>query len=157
MKRPLVRREVIGFGIVVGIILGIVISTCIENSIIVYEAEAATIPYEPKEVLIETKINWTPERIEKEIQEKAKQYGANPIVMANVIQCESNGSTTIQSLARNKNGERENSWGLVQIHLTAHTHITKEQAIDPEFAIEFLAKNITKNPYMWTCYKLIYG
>lgn len=152
MKRPFIRREVIGFAITVGIISGIIIDIMKTNSIIVYEAQAE----ERKEVLIETVINWTPERIEQEIQTQAKKYGADPKIMANVIQCESQGSTTIQSLSRNKKGERENSWGLVQIHLTSHKDISKEQALDPMFSIEFMAKNIVKNPYMWSCYKIIY-
>lgn len=51
-----------------------------------------------------------------------------------------------------KVGDREQSYGLAQIHLPAHPHITKEQAIDPEFAVEFLAKNLANGKAgMWTC------
>jgi hypothetical protein len=84
--------------------------------------------------------------------------------MLAVIQCESQFNTEIQSqhhyTAKNvpkgyKVGDREQSYGLVQIHLPAHPTITKEQAIDPEFAVDFMAKNIKTNPNMWTCYKTI--
>ena len=52
-------------------------------------------------------------------------------------------------------GQREQSFGLVQIHLPAHRTITKEQALDPEFAIDFLAKNLAQGRgTMWSCYKM---
>jgi len=51
-------------------------------------------------------------------------------------------------------GQREQSFGLVQIHLPAHTNVSKEQALDPEFAIDFLAKNLAQGRgAMWSCYK----
>ena len=39
-----------------------------------------------------------------------------------------------------KNGVRENSWGLAQIHLDSHNKITQAQALDPYFAIDFLVE-----------------
>lgn len=39
-----------------------------------------------------------------------------------------------------KNGVRENSWGLAQIHLDSHSEITKEQALDAYFAIDFMVE-----------------
>lgn len=83
--------------------------------------------------------------------------------MESIISCESGWNHTIQSnhvyTERNvpkgyKIGDREQSFGLVQIHLPAHPSITKEQAKDPEFALEFLAKNIAAGKSsMWTCAK----
>lgn len=84
--------------------------------------------------------------------------------MTAIIHCESQGSTTIQSNHRYSTyvpkgyqvGDREQSFGLVQIHLPAHPNITKEQAINPEFAIEFLAKNLKAGrASMWTCAKTL--
>ena len=85
--------------------------------------------------------------------------------MSGIISCESGWSTDIQSNHRYtatnapkgyKPGDREQSYGLVQIHLPAHPHISKEQAKDPEFAIEFLAKNVAKGKQgMWTCARQI--
>jgi hypothetical protein len=53
-------------------------------------------------------------------------------------------------------GDREQSFGLVQIHLPAHPQVSKEQALDPEFAINFLAKSLQNGKGgMWSCYKHI--
>lgn len=50
--------------------------------------------------------------------------------------------------------EKEYSVGLVQINLMAHPHITYEQAVDVDFAIEFLVKNVSEGRgSMWTCYQ----
>lgn len=78
-----------------------------------------------------------------------------------IISCESGYNPTAQSNhAYTKDrplegvvaGQREQSFGLVQIHLPAHKNISYEQAIDPVFAVEFLAKNIKNgNIWMWSC------
>lgn len=69
--------------------------------------------------------------------------------MTKIINCES---------SRNPNavGDRGNSFGLVQIHLPSHPSITKEQALDEEYAIDFLAKNLSEGKgYLWTCYRML--
>jgi hypothetical protein len=49
-------------------------------------------------------------------------------------------------------GDREESYGLVQIHVPVHP-VTIEQAVLPAFAIDFLAKNVAAGrASMWTCY-----
>ena len=107
----------------------------------------------PRVILIEAEIEWTPERIEKEIDEQAEKYGVSASEMKRVIKCESMGSTTIQSRHIRKDGTREQSFGLVQIHLPAHPTVTKEQAIDPQFAVEWMAKNFAeKRQKMWSCF-----
>jgi hypothetical protein len=85
--------------------------------------------------------------------------------MEAIIGCESGWDTAIQSkhTYQERNvpkgyevGDREQSFGLVQIHLPAHPSISKEQAKDPEFALEFLAKNLAAGKAgMWTCAKTI--
>lgn len=150
----MIRRQVIGAGLILGILTGIGINAYnishpeTFESHFVYVAEAE----EPQVVQIAVKIDWTPERIEKEIDEQAQKYGRDPEYLKAIVKCESNGSTTIQSHYR-KNGIREDSWGLVQIHLPSHPGVTKEQALAPEFAIEFLAKNI--GTVYWSCEKYI--
>lgn len=51
------------------------------------------------------------------------------------------------------------SIGLVQINLCAHKHITKEQALDPVFALDFAAQHISEGfEHMWTpcsCWGLV--
>lgn len=81
-----------------------------------------------------------------------------------IVKCETSGTynPTIQSehvyTASNaprgyKQGDREQSYGLAQIHVPVHS-VTVEQATQPLFAIDFLAKNIAKGKAgMWTCYK----
>ena len=54
-------------------------------------------------------------------------------------------------------GDGGRSYGLFQIHLPAHPSVTKEQALDPTFAVEWSAKKFKVNPEMWTCYRNLYG
>lgn len=85
--------------------------------------------------------------------------------MSQIISCESGWNTTLQSYHRYTAtnvpkgysiGDREMSFGLVQIHLPAHPTISYEQAIDPRFSADFLAKNIANgHAGMWSCYKQI--
>lgn len=96
------------------------------------------------------------------VRVKGEQYNVSVPLMEKIITCESQWNTTLQSKhvyktdrprEGVKKGQREQSYGLVQIHLPAHPNITKAQAIDPEFAIDFLAKNLSKGKgAMWTCY-----
>lgn len=81
--------------------------------------------------------------------------------MASIIQCESGWDHTVQShhTYHSTNapigygvGDREESYGLVQIHVPVH-NVTIEQAINPKFAVDFLAKNIAQGrASMWSCY-----
>jgi hypothetical protein len=68
-----------------------------------------------------------------------------------VIFCESqNNSKAI--------GDHGTSFGLSQIHLPSHKDISKAQAFDPNFAVEFMAKEMSKgNSKIWTCYRNLYG
>lgn len=85
--------------------------------------------------------------------------------MRGIISCESEWNTSVQSKHRYtptnvpagyKVGDREQSFGLVQIHLPAHPHVSYNQAVDPEFSIEFLARNIAAGKAsMWSCYNQI--
>lgn len=68
-----------------------------------------------------------------------------------VVKCESG----YNPQARNYNPPIEDSRGIVQINLLAHS-ITVEQAEDIEFSLDFLARNIASgNGNMWTCYRKI--
>lgn len=95
----------------------------------------------------------------------AKQYNVSADTMIGVIKCESSFIVDVQSRATYKSGNkwgfpegtREKSFGLSQIHLPDHTEISYEQAIDPDFAIEFLAKQLSVgNGKMWTCYRTLH-
>lgn len=72
-------------------------------------------------------------------------------LLKKIIWCESKFNT----LAKNES-PIEMSYGLVQINIKAHTNISYEQAINPDFAVQFLLENYRKGngPQMWvTCYK----
>jgi len=72
------------------------------------------------------------------------------IQIERVVNCESRWKI-------NAIGDNGYSFGLVQIHLPSNPSITKEEALDPEFALNFITdKFIQKRQKMWTCYKLLY-
>lgn len=88
-KRVLTRWEIlVGYSIIVGILTGIVLGML--NQPVVYKAEAQvnTTP-EPKEieVMIEVRVNWTRERIEKEIRDT---FPETPNTAVAVMMAESN-------------------------------------------------------------------
>ena len=82
--------------------------------------------------------------------------------MEEIIDCESNWDYTVQSSHTYNTsnvpkgysvGDREESYGLAQIHLPAHPNVSLSEATNPEFAIEFLAKNLALgNEGWWSCY-----
>lgn len=97
------------------------------------------------------------EELEALVDTYAEMYGVSADQMKNVIACESSWNTTIQSLHTNSGG-REQSFGLVQIHLPSHPSVTYEQAIDPVFAIEFMARAYSEGKqWQWTCHRKLYG
>lgn len=54
-------------------------------------------------------------------------------------------------------GDHGNSYGIAQIHLPSHKDITKEEALDPEFAIGWTAYQFSLgNHNQWTCYRNLY-
>lgn len=90
-----------------------------------------------------------PVTIQDKIEHYASKYNVSAEVMNNVINCESGYNP-------NAVGDNGNSFGLSQIYLPAHPYVTQSQAIDIDFSLEFMAKNIKSNPRMWTCYRMIY-
>lgn len=141
------RLNRVGHLVTVGVFWGIIFGLTIDISKqemgqpLIYKAEIAQAEEQPEVVLIEEKIDWTKERIRQEVDLKATEYNVPADAMWDTIMCESGASTTIQSYYVRKDGTREQSYGLAQIHLPDHPNVTYEQAIDPEFAIEFMAKN----------------
>jgi hypothetical protein len=76
-------------------------------------------------------------------------YGVSSSTVSSVIKCES-------GFKQNAIGDNGNSFGLVQIHLPSNPTITREQALDPDFAVSFLAKQLaSKKGKLWTCYRLL--
>lgn len=95
----------------------------------------------------------------------AKKYNVSSDTMIRIISCETSGTfdTNIQSKVRYKfndprrnivMGDQERSFGLSQIHLPDHPNVTYEQAIDADFALEFMADKLSKGQArIWYCYK----
>lgn len=114
---------------------------------------------QPKVVLAETIPDKLDEyTIRSMIKAQAKKYPVNEEEVFKTLKCENRGfEPEKQSDVIDKYGKREDSWGLAQIHLPSHPNITKEQAQDPNFSIEFIVKNFSKgNKEIWSCYKKIY-
>lgn len=54
-------------------------------------------------------------------------------------------------------GDFNHSFGLVQIHLPSNPSVSKEQALDPTFALNFITdKFIQGHQKMWSCYRILY-
>lgn len=47
------------------------------------------------------------------------------------------------------NGTQEKSYGLAQIHLPDHKKVSYEDAIKPEYAVDFMAYNFSKGRQRW--------
>ena len=91
---------------------------------------------------------------EHDISLVAKIYGVSGYQMERTIECESR-FNNIQSTAY-QNGAREDSWGIAQIHLPSHPEVSRDEALDEEFTIEWMAKNFN-NPYVtWYGYSRKY-
>jgi hypothetical protein len=92
----------------------------------------------------------------------AAKYGLNKEMTTRLyetLKYESAGWTAFQSEVIDPNGPngRENSWGCAQIHLTHNPHVTKEEALDPYFAVSFAAKHFASgDTWMWTAYRILY-
>lgn len=98
------------------------------------------------------------------IDKYAKKYGVSAHIMKRVMDCETGGDYTnpaIQSRVRYSysdpsrgiyKGQQERSYGFSQIHVP-DWNITKEQASNPEFAVEFMARKFAKDKHeYWSCY-----
>ena len=83
------------------------------------------------------------------VYKRASEGGFEPSSVVSTIKCESNFNT-------NAIGDGGTSFGLVQIHLPAHPHVTKEEATDPQFALDFIIDAFKKGQQrMWTCARIL--
>jgi soluble lytic murein transglycosylase-like protein len=79
----------------------------------------------------------------------ATKYDVSRETLKNIINCESDFNPKAI-------GDFGTSYGLVQIHLVAHPDISKADAYDPIFSIDYLAKSIKNGKgNQWTCFKSI--
>ena len=151
-------EALIGYSILLGIVLGLVIHVYSQPVVYIREAEAK----EEVKVILEVKIDWTKERIEQEIRTAANKYGVSYEKMYNTVKCESGFDIDIQSHHQLNYG-RGMSWGISQFHLPSKnrtadgTVITKEMALDPVIALDAMAYHFSiGNAKAWTCYRKLY-
>ena len=101
---------------------------------------------EEEPLVVQRELVWSEEGIKRKIDNTATQYGVSADTMHKVIKCESN-------YDRYALGDNGKSRGLVQIHSDYHD-VSDEDAYDPEYAIEFLAKKLKEGKgHLWTCYR----
>jgi len=120
-----VRRHVVGIAIISSIVGAILLDVFIQHAgaPIEYTAETAHAEEieveEAKTVLIEEKIDWTPERVKQEIR---KVFPENAETMIRVAQCES-------GLLPAAKGPT-NDHGIFQLHMPSHRKEIEKQGID---------------------------
>ncbi len=108
----------------------------------------ASVTYGPVPVMASTTL---PVTIQQAIVASADQYGVSASMMTAILKCES-------GMRPDAVGDHGTSFGIAQIHLSAHPDVTKEQALDPLFSIDFLAREMKANRvWQWSCHKIIYG
>lgn len=81
--------------------------------------------------------------------------------MKKIVACETGHKYNDPAIQSNVivDGVREESYGYAQIHLPSWTTkeiVTYEQAIDPDFAMNFLAEKMSQGlSRLWSCYKIV--
>lgn len=97
---------------------------------------------------------YTKDELVTKVYKYANKYGVSPTKMEKLIDCEDpDWNPDLQSRIVKK-GKREESYGLSQINLPSHPTITKQQAIDPDFSLDFMARNLKDGKAnIWSCNK----
>lgn len=91
------------------------------------------------------------------VRDMAAKYGIDYNDFYNTLWCESH-LVPQQSKVKDPSGPNgfEDSWGIPQIHLPDHPDVTKNQAMDIVWSIEWAAKEFKKDPTIWSCYKKLH-
>jgi hypothetical protein len=152
--------SLVGWGIGLGIVVGIVIDAYFTPIAETAQAEGRVEIVEPVEVIVE--VTYTREDIKRIIKEKADKYGVSYERMSVTVNCESGYKHDIQSHHILSYG-REESFGVAQFHIPSRNRdahgvvITKEMALDPEQALDAMAYHFSiGNAKIWTCYRMNY-
>lgn len=83
------------------------------------------------------------------INHYAAKYDVSADTMNKVISCES-------GYDPHAIGDQGNALGLVQINLLYHPDVTRAQAFDPNYALNFLAYFLSVGKgRLWTCYRIM--
>jgi soluble lytic murein transglycosylase-like protein len=88
-----------------------------------------------------------PPEIQSIINNASTTYNVSTTTLAAVLNCES----TFNPEAV---GDATTSFGIAQIHLIAHPEITLQEALNPVWAVDYLASSISQGKgRQWTCYR----
>mgnify|MGYP001562057334 CR=1 FL=1 len=119
------------------------------------EAPSST-PMISKEALESAPLSTT--TIERMVKNAQQKYNLDDSFYR-TLRCESAGFKNIQSQVQSATGPggKEDSWGVAQIYLPAHQTITRAEALNPHFAVEWAAEQFAAGKaYLWTCYRLLF-
>jgi hypothetical protein len=84
------------------------------------------------------------------IHKYATKYNVSESQMLATLKCESGFNASA-------NGDNNTSHGIAQINLPSHPSVTHEEAHDPDFAIEWMAKQFSLgHQRIWSCYNILY-
>lgn len=84
------------------------------------------------------------------IRAAAVKYGLNYDHFYRTLRCES-------GLNTNAIGDHGTSFGVAQIHLPAHPDITRQEAMNGRWSIEWAAEQFaTGGAPMWSCYHILF-
>lgn len=84
------------------------------------------------------------------IEAYAVRYGTESAPVIATLNCESG----FNSKAVGDNGT---SYGVAQIHLPSHPSVSKAEALNPFFAIDWTVQQFKEGKArMWTCYRMLY-
>lgn len=102
----------------------------------------------------------TLEEVSKIIEKNSTKYHVKFNSLLQTIICESPKSDdglfdpSGQSEFTDEAGKREESYGITEINLPSHPDITKEQATDAEWSIEWMTQQFAAGKAsMWTCWR----
>lgn len=85
------------------------------------------------------------------IEAYAVRYGIPSEPLIGTLRCES-------GFDKSAVGDKGTSYGVAQIHLPAHPEVSKEEALNPWFAIDWAAYQFSiGNQNIWTCHRQLYG
>lgn len=121
----------------------------------VYESPKEEVKEQPVQVVV--KVNWTADRIKQAYKEQAEKHNVSFEEMWNTVLCENPQLIPDLQSHWTLHGKREESYGISQIHLPSWPNVSYEQAIDPQFSAEFMAKRFSEGlASRWTCWRNIY-
>lgn len=108
-----------------------------------------------KELSSELGTTYSEQQIKVIVDEYSIKYGVDSTRVLETIRCESRFKNVQSGIV--SQGIREDSWGIVQIHLPSHPTISKQQALTPEFALEWMVKQFSNGKAkQWSCYRSLY-